>query len=410
VFAPDRARAPTRMGEHKVRPYICTPLHYGLVAAAIGNIPKSPSLVKEKSLGRGPFRSPLGSEAVGAGPCARPTSRSTRQIRGRHGDLPLPRRPKRAAPESATADDEASILSDASQRSRRSRAAIEHCISNVRPERLATPQGASCRGESRIRPSLGEHKVRPYLAARTLLMQCSISSGSIAMNAAAQRSRSRARASPFTLPRALEPAGRGTMLQLSLSQGSKREFRNRGSQAGTWEPGMKRSVSASRRPSGPSPQPSPEGRGRAPEKDTHCLLGVSRLKFRPHRACLGGAMIGYYPRGADPSSLRPPATGGRAEGGGNVWVALLAASPRLHRRKVGGGHLALQGGHFRWLKCYEMERSVSASRRPSGPSPQPSPDGLIFAHMLRGRRAERGVGPVSPLRGKAKAATPRRTP
>jgi hypothetical protein len=35
---------------------------------------------------------------------------------------------------------------------------------------------------------------------------------------------------------------------------------------------------------------------------------------------------------------------------------------------------------------------------------------LIFAHMLRERRAERGVGPVSTLRGKAKAATPRRTP
>jgi hypothetical protein len=44
-------------------------------------------------------------------------------------------------------------------------------------------------------------------------------------------------------------------------------------------------------------------------------------------------MIGHYPRGADPSSLRPPATGGRAEGGGNVWVALLVVSPRLHRRK-----------------------------------------------------------------------------
>jgi len=64
-------------------------------------------------------------------------------------------------------------------------------------------------------------------------------------------------------------------------------------------------------------------------------------------------MIGYYPRGADPSSLRPPATGGRAEGGGNVLVALLVASPRLHRRKVGGGHFALQGGHFRRLKCYD---------------------------------------------------------
>ena len=53
-------------------------------------------------------------------------------------------------------------------------------------------------------------------------------------------------------------------------------------------------------------------------------------------------MIGYYLRGAAPSSLRPPATGGRAEGGGNVWVALLVASPRLHRRKVGGGHFALR--------------------------------------------------------------------
>jgi hypothetical protein len=63
-------------------------------------------------------------------------------------------------------------------------------------------------------------------------------------------------------------------------------------------------------------------------------------------------MIGYYPRGANPSSLRPPATGGRAEGGENVWVAVLVVSPRLHRRKVGGGHFASQGGNFRWLKCY----------------------------------------------------------
>jgi hypothetical protein len=44
-------------------------------------------------------------------------------------------------------------------------------------------------------------------------------------------------------------------------------------------------------------------------------------------------MIGHYPRGADLSSLRPPATGGRAEGGENVWVAVLVVSPRLHRRK-----------------------------------------------------------------------------
>ena len=51
-------------------------------------------------------------------------------------------------------------------------------------------------------------------------------------------------------------------------------------------------------------------------------------------------MIGHYPRGANPSSLRPPAPGGRAEGGENVWVAVLVVSPRLHRRKVGGGHFA----------------------------------------------------------------------
>jgi len=71
-------------------------------------------------------------------------------------------------------------------------------------------------------------------------------------------------------------------------------------------------------------------------------------------------MIGHYPRGADPSSLRPLATGGRAEGGGSVWVALLVFSPRLHRRRVGGGHFASQGGHFKRLKYY-------AHRMPNGP-------------------------------------------
>jgi hypothetical protein len=30
--------------------------------------------------------------------------------------------------------------------------------------------------------------------------------------------------------------------------------------------------------------------------------------------------MGHYPRGADPSSLRPPAWGGRAEGGENMPV------------------------------------------------------------------------------------------
>ena len=51
---------------------------------------------------------------------------------------------------------------------------LEHCISNVRPEMPIAPRGASCRGEPRIRPSLREHKVRPYLAMRTLLMPCSV--------------------------------------------------------------------------------------------------------------------------------------------------------------------------------------------------------------------------------------------
>jgi hypothetical protein len=78
-------------------------------------------------------------------------------------------------------------------------------------------------------------------------------------------------------------------------------------------------------------------------------------------------MIGHYPRGAAPSSLRPPATGGRRE----ERAALLVVSPRLHRRKVGGGHFASQGGHFRQLKG----QVTALAGRFTSPGPGPS-DGL----------------------------------
>ena len=120
-------------------------------------------------------------------------------------------------------------------------------------------------------------------------------------------------------------------------------------------------------------------------------------------------MIGYYPRGPDPSSLRPPAGGGRAGGGGNVWVALLVASPRLHRRKVGGGHFGLQGGHFRRLKCYH-ESYITASCGSSGHRPGPSPTERARRtprrHHGRGAHACPG-GHERPHRARRGSAQPR---
>ena len=93
-------------------------------------------------------------------------------------------------------------------------------------------------------------------------------------------------------------------------------------------------------------------------------------------------MIGHYPRGADPSSLRPPACGGRAGGGRREYAGpLLVVSPRLHRRKVGGGHFGSQGGHFRRLKG-QVQAFASHTYGDSAVLSQPSGIDLRKPHHL----------------------------